>query len=162
MAPRLGPQRGLGAHKRVNGRQRQVLWDTGGRLWRVAVRAANVHDSRGAQPLLPARNHLRPAWASRLRSVSTDKAYQGRFAQQVQALGWQHPVASRPPTAARGFGPVAKRWLVDRAFAWLNRFRRVVMEYERQPCGVAVNRQLGHASPTSYRYPIPKHVLNRY
>jgi transposase len=137
LAPRLGQQRGLDAHKRVNGRKRQVLCDTDGRIWQVVVHAANGHDSRGAQPLLPARTQLRPAWASRLRSVLTDKAYQGRFAQQVQALGWQHQLARRPPSATRGFVPVAKRWVVERTFAWLNCFRRVVMDYERQPASHA-------------------------
>lgn len=63
----------------------------------------------------------------------TDKAYQGRFAQLVQALDWQHHVASRPPTAERGFMPVAQRWVVERTFAWLNYFRRLVIDYERQP-----------------------------
>jgi len=57
-------------------------------MWRVQVHAANGHDSRGAQPLLPARHRLRPAWTSRLRTVLTDSAYRGRFAQQVRALGW--------------------------------------------------------------------------
>lgn len=65
LAPHLGQQRGLDAHKRVNGRKRQVLCDTGGRIWRVVVHATNRHDSRGAQPLLTACNQLRPAWASR-------------------------------------------------------------------------------------------------
>jgi len=133
LAPRLGQQRGLDAHKRVNGRKRQVLCDTGGRIWRVVVHAANGHDSRGAHSLLPTRSQLRPAWASRLRSILTDKAYQEHVAQQVQALGWQQQLASRPPTATRGFVPVAKRWVVERTFAWLNCFRRVVMDYERQP-----------------------------
>jgi transposase len=133
LTPRLAQQRGLDAHKRINGRKRQVLCDTGRRIWRVVVHAANGHDSRGAQPLLPTHNQLHPAWASRLRSVLTDKAYQGRFAQQVQALGWQHQVASRPPTVTRGFVLLAQRWVVGRTFAWLNCFRRVVMDYERQP-----------------------------
>ena len=105
LAPRLGQQRGLDAHKRVNGRKRQVLFDTGGRIWRVQVHAASGHDSCGAQPLLPAPHRLRPAWASCLR---TDRAYRGRFVQQVRALGWQYQVASRPLTAQRGFVPVAK------------------------------------------------------
>ena len=61
LAPRLDQQRGLDAHQRVNGRNRQVLGDTGGRIWQVVVHAADGHDSRGAQPLLPARNQLRPA-----------------------------------------------------------------------------------------------------
>jgi transposase len=132
LAPRLGQQRGLDAYKRVNGRKRQVLCDTGGHIWRVVVHAANSHDSRGTHPLLPARNQLRPAWASRLRSLLTD-----RFAQQVQALGWQHELASRPSTAGRGFVPVTKRWVVERPFAWLNYFRRVVMDYERLPASHA-------------------------
>ena len=131
LAPRLGQQRGLDAHKRVNGRKRQVLCDTGGRIWRVHVHAANGHDSRAAAPLLPTPTQLRPAWASRLRRVLTDKAYCGRFAQHVQALGWQHHVASRPPSATRGFVPVAQRWVVERTFAWLNCFRRLAMDYER-------------------------------
>ena len=63
--------------------------------------------------------------------VLTDKAYCGQFAQHVQALGWQHHVASRPPTATRGFVPVAQRWVVERTFAWLNYFRRLAMDYER-------------------------------
>lgn len=92
------------------------------------MHAANGHDSRAAQPLLPRRDQLHPAWASRLRTVLTDSAYQGRFAQQVQALGWQHEVVSRPPSAGRGFVPVAKR-----TFAWLNCFRRIVVDYERTP-----------------------------
>ena len=137
MAPRLGQQRGLDAHKRVNGRKRQVLCDTGGRIWRVVVHAANDHDSRGACPLLPTRDQLRPAWASRLRSILTDNAYKRRFVRQVHALGWQHQLASRPPSATRGFVPVAKRWVVERTFAWLNCFRRVVMDYERQPASHA-------------------------
>jgi len=66
--------KGVGCFKRVNGRKRQVLCDTGGRSWRVQVHAASGHDSRGAQPLLLARHHLRPAWASRLRTVLTDRA----------------------------------------------------------------------------------------
>lgn len=137
LAPRLGQQRGLDAQKRVNDRKRQVLCDTGGRIWQVVVHAANDHDSRGACPLRPACDQFRPAWASRLRSILTDNAYKGRFARQVHVLGWQHQLASRPPTATRGFVPVAQRWVVERTFAWLNCFRRVVMNYERRPASHA-------------------------
>jgi transposase len=136
LAPRLGQQRGLDAHKRVNGRKRQVLCDTGGRIWRVVVHAANGHDSRGAQPLLPNRSQLRPAWASRLRSVLTDKAYQGAFCAPSEGLGLA--TSSGQSSAGRGFVPVAQRWVVERTFAWLNCFRRVVIDYERQPASHAV------------------------
>ncbi|MGY3086988.1 transposase [Hymenobacter sp. UYAg731] len=102
LAPRLSQQRGLDAHKRMNGRRRQVLCDTGGRIGQVIVHAASGPDSPAAHALLPRRDQFRPARASRLRMVLTDSAYRGRFAQQVQAVGWQHQVASRPPTPARG------------------------------------------------------------
>lgn len=117
LAPRLSQLRGLDAHKRVNGRKRQVLCGTGGQVWRVAVHAASGQDSRGGYALLPQCQDLRPVWVSRLRTVLTDNAYRGRFARQVQALSWQHQVASRSPTAQRGFIPVAKRWVVERTFA---------------------------------------------
>jgi transposase len=133
LAPRLGEQRGLDAHKYVNGRKRQLLCDTGGRIWRATVHAANGHDSRAAQPLLPARYTLCPAGTARLRTVLTDKGYRGRFERQVQALGWQHQVASRPPSATRGFVPVARRWVIERTFAWLKCFRRLAVDYERTP-----------------------------
>ena len=137
LAPRLGQQRDLDAHKRVNGRKRQVLCDTGWRIWRVHVHAVNSHDSRAARPLLPAATQLRLAWASRLRRVLTDKAYGGQFAQHVQALGWQHYVASRPPSATRGFVLVAQRWVVERTFAWLNCFRQLAVDYERTTASYA-------------------------
>lgn len=63
LAPSLGQQRGLNAYKRVNDRKRQVICDTDRRIWRVVVHAADEHDSRGAQLLLPACNQLRPTWA---------------------------------------------------------------------------------------------------
>ena len=48
LAPRLNQQRGLDAHKRVNGRKHQMLCDTGGRIWRVQVHAANGHLAAGS------------------------------------------------------------------------------------------------------------------
>lgn len=57
LAPPLREQRGLGAHKFVNGRKCQLLCGTGGRIWRATLHAANGHDSRTAR--LPARNCAR-------------------------------------------------------------------------------------------------------
>lgn len=49
----------------------------------------------------------------------------------------QHQLASRPPTATRSFVPVAQHWIVERTFAWLNYFRRVVVDYDRTPASQA-------------------------
>ena len=45
LAPFIGEHRGLDAHKKVNGRKRQIAVDTSGLLWAVDVQAANEADS---------------------------------------------------------------------------------------------------------------------
>jgi transposase len=37
------------------------------------------------------------------------------------------------PEASRGFVLLPKRWVVERSFAWVSRFRRLVCDYERLP-----------------------------
>ncbi|RSK46385.1 IS5 family transposase [Hymenobacter perfusus] len=55
LAPRIFEHRGLDGGKRVNGRKRQILTDSGGHIWATHVHAANGHDSCGALGLLPHR-----------------------------------------------------------------------------------------------------------
>ena len=83
---------------------------------------------------LPARGLLPcvPSWGQRLTTILTDQGYRGRFADHVRGLKLRHELASRPPTAA-GFVPVAKRWVVERTFAWLAGFRRLAVDYEYTP-----------------------------
>jgi hypothetical protein len=37
------------------------------------------------------------------------------------------------PAAKKGFVLLPKRWVVERSFGWLNRFRRLARDYERLP-----------------------------
>src|SRR5262245_728794 len=37
------------------------------------------------------------------------------------------------PTAKRGFVLLPRRWLVERSFGWMSRFRRLARDYERLP-----------------------------
>ena len=128
LAPRIFEHRGLDGGKHVNGRKRQILTDAQGRILACRVHAANGHDGVEALQLLPAR----PVWGSRLTTVVTDKGYRGRFARHVVKLGLTQQVGSRPPST-RGFVPVAKRWVVERTFAWLTGFRRLAIDYEFTP-----------------------------
>lgn len=128
LAPRIFEARGLDAHKRVNGRKRQLLVDTQGRVWACRCHAAHEHDGAGAAPLLGERR----GWGPRLQAIVTDQGYRGRFTEGVRARGLRHELASRPPST-RGFVPVAQRWVVERTFAWLNCFRRLVVDYEHLP-----------------------------
>lgn len=125
LSPRIYEHRGVDAHKKVNGRKRQLLVDTGGRIWRVRVHAAQEHDGVSASPLLEERESL----GTRLKKILGDAAYSGVFAQKARACGLEFEQASRPESA-QGFVPIAKRWVVERTIAWTNFFRRIVKDYE--------------------------------
>ncbi|TPG59461.1 hypothetical protein EAH73_21345 [Hymenobacter nivis] len=62
----------------------------------------------------------------------TDKGYLGRFARHLTALGLNHRIGSRSPTA-RGFLLIANRWVLERTFTWLTGFRRLAIDYEFTP-----------------------------
>ena len=126
LAPMIWEHRGTDANKRVNGRKRTLLVDTQGRLWLAAVHSANQADGPAAIPLVEA-----VVWrvGERLEKVYGDQAYNGGFAQALTEWGIDFEKASRPESA-RGFVPVAKRWVVERTIAWTNFFRRIVKDYE--------------------------------
>lgn len=52
LSPMIGEYRGTDANKRVNGRKRQFIVDTQGRLWVADVHAANQADGPAAVPLI--------------------------------------------------------------------------------------------------------------
>ena len=125
LAPMICEYRGLDAHKKVNGRKREFLVDTGGRLWAAHVHAANEADGPAALPLVSD-----ILWyGDRVEKVFGDQAYGGVFAKELAKWGIDFERASRPESA-KGFVPVAKRWVVERSIAWTNFFLRIVKDYE--------------------------------
>jgi transposase len=65
----------------------------------------------------------------RLVKIYGDQAYNGVFAEAIRKNGIDFEKASKAESAS-GFIPVAKRWVVERTFAWTNFFRRLVKDYE--------------------------------
>lgn len=83
--------RGLDAYKRVNGRKREFLVDTGGRLWAVYTHAANEADGPTALPLV---NDI--LWyGDRVEKVFGDNSYEGVFAKEFAKWGIAFERASR-------------------------------------------------------------------
>lgn len=95
----------------------------------VAVTAASVQDREGAQHLLAVLRHR----CSRLRLIWADQAYTGDLVAWVWALRpWRKirlEVVKRLE-GVKGFHVLPKRWIVERTFAWLNRYRRFSKDYE--------------------------------
>ena len=117
--------RGIDGNKRVNGRKRQLLTDTLGRIWKAVVHPANQHDSRGGIPLLELEDDLIEA----LEKIIGDKAYRGSFAEACANKSIEFEVPHRPE-GTKGFVVEAKRWVVERTIAWFNYFRRIQIDYE--------------------------------
>ncbi len=62
-----------------------------------------------------------------------DQGYTGeRAASEARAHGVRLEVVKHPE-AKRDFVLLPRRWVVERDFAWVSRFRRLVKDYERPP-----------------------------
>jgi transposase len=126
LAPMIWEDRGMDANKRVNGRKRQFVVDTQGRLWLADVHPANQADGPSAVRLI---GDLLWQVGERLEKVYGDQAYNGVFAEELAQWSIDFEKAARPESSL-GFVPVAKRWVVERSIAWTNFFRRIVKDYE--------------------------------
>lgn len=98
-------------------------------LLSVIVTAAHVQDRDGAMSLLDVLRHR----FSRLRVIWADQAYAGDLIAWVWALRpWRKvrlEIVKRPE-GIKGFLLLPKRWIVERTFAWLGRYRRLSKDYE--------------------------------
>jgi putative transposase len=124
----VGGEHGFDGNKRVNGRKRHILVDTMGNLLGVVLRAANIPDQTGAQQLLAA---LPERLFERLEKILADGGYKGDLADWIaETCGVELEIVTRPE-GQPGFVLLPVRWVVERAFAWLGRFRRLSKDYER-------------------------------
>ena len=91
------------------------------------MHAANVQDRDGAKPLLSSLDEER---FPRLEKVFADAGYQGRLEQwTIEELGLVLQIV--PKLAGQStFVVLPKRWIVERTFAWLMRYRRLRSEYD--------------------------------
>jgi transposase len=125
LAPMAFEDRGKDAFKKVNGRKRHLLVDVKGRFWKVNVSAANSHDGKEGKHLLEG---IKQTMQS-LKKIIGDKAYRGAFADEVEKLDIEFEVPQRE-NGKKGFVLEARRWVVERSFAWLNFYRRLAMDFE--------------------------------
>lgn len=126
-----GGPRGYDAGKKVTGRKRHILVDTLGLILSVVVHTANIQDRDGAQLLLAkiVDNF------SRLQVIWGDGGYAGQLIEWVMALFGPSVRLEIVPKLEdqHTFTVLRWRWIVERTFGWLGRFRRLSKDYEALP-----------------------------
>jgi putative transposase len=129
----MGGERGFDNARKItgNGRKRHVAVDTMGLLLIVAVTSAAVEDPVGAQAVFAGLNRtdyprLKKIWAD---SKYHNYALYAHIENHVNG-SWKLEIVSRPQKA-KGWVLLPKRWVAERTFAWLGRYRVHSKDYER-------------------------------
>lgn len=128
-----GEERGVDVHKQVNGRKRHIIVDTLGLLLLVVVHRASIQDAAGGQATLQSlfdkiKHSVHNRWC-RLKLVWADGAYANLSTWIKKNLGWELEIKQRP-LDAKGFVVLPRRWVVERTFGWLGRYRRLSRDFE--------------------------------
>jgi len=121
--------RGYDAGKKLNGRKRHIVTDTIGLLLVVMVTAASIQDRDGGSGILKLLHGSLPS----LSLVYADGGYQGRLVALAKSAWGIVLDIVRKPADQRGFAVLPRRWVVERTFSWLLRWRRLARDYERLP-----------------------------
>ena len=110
----------------MTGRKRHILVDTIGLVLTIVVHAANIQDRDGAKQVFDKATGIFP----RLKHIWADGGYAGKLIDWVkQTKGWVLEIIKRNANQ-EGFHVLARRWVVERTFAWLGRCRRLSKDYE--------------------------------
>lgn len=119
------------------GVKRSVLTDARGVVLGIVIAPANRHDSRLALPTLESIVVPRPQPRPRKpQHLCADKAYDdGKFRKRLRRRHYVPHIKSRgEESAEQKRHPHAKahRWVNERTQSWFNRFRRVLIRWEKK------------------------------
>lgn len=122
-----GGPRGYDAGKKTKGRKRHILTDTDGNLLGLVTHAADVQDRDGAPDVIAKARESFPT----VSHVFADGGYAGDKLKGALAAmdGPEIEIVKRPP-GVTGFVVIARRWVVERTFAWIGRCRRLAKDWE--------------------------------
>ncbi len=117
---------GIDGNKKIKGIKRHVVVDKNGFLIAVMVTVANIHDSKAASLLMRVLKEL----CSSVQTIIADGGYRGELAENIKnTFGYVLQVVISG-YQKQGFRPIAKRWVIERTFAWFDYNRRLCRNYE--------------------------------
>jgi putative transposase len=140
-----GKSKGFDMGKKIWGRKRHALVDTQGNLMEVKVTGADDSDLAGGKKMLEPLQGRFP----RLSLIWGDSRYGGKFLEWVKEhFGWDvqtvrglgavssgrsiEPKPKAKPSKGH-FEVQPRRWVVERSFSWITRWRRLARDHEGLP-----------------------------
>ena len=126
--PESGQRAGHDGHKRKNGSKVHMAVDTLGHLLSLHVTPANEQDRARVEQLA---EDVQEQTGGSVELAFVDQGYTGEAAEDAAAGHGIELSVVKLPEAKRGFVLLPRRWVVERSFGWLARFRRLARDYER-------------------------------
>jgi len=126
--PESGARGGYDGAKKKKGSKVHVAVDTLGNLLALKVTAANEQERQQVAALA---ERVQEVTGGTVEVAFVDQGYTGEdAAQQANENGIRLEVVKHTE-ATKGFVLLPRRWVVERTFGWLGRFRRLARDYER-------------------------------
>ena len=133
-SPESGGRAGYDGYKRKKGSKVHVAVDTLGNLLALSVTPANEQERAQVGELAA---QVQAATGQSVELAYVDQGYTGQPAAEAATTHGIRLEVVKLPSAKRGFVLLPRRWVVERSFAWLARFRRLSRDYERLPTTLA-------------------------
>ena len=125
-----GSRAGYDGAKRRKGNKVHLAVDTLGHLLALCVTAADEQDRAQVAELA---ERAQTETGETIEIAYVDQGYTGENAADAAEEHGIKLEVVKLPTAKRGFVLLPRRWVIERSFGWVSRFRRLARDYERLP-----------------------------
>jgi transposase len=125
-----GSRAGYEGAKRRKGNKVHLAVDTLGHVLALCVTAADEQDRAQVAELA---ERVQAETGETVEIAYVDQGYTGENAADAAEEHGIKLEVVKLPTAKRGFVLLPRRWVIERSFGWVSRFRRLARDYERLP-----------------------------
>lgn len=129
-SPESGERAAYDGAKRRKGSKVHLAVDTLGYLLALHVTAADEQDRAQVSQLA---QQVQTVTGHTIEIAFVDQGYTGEQAAEAALQQGIRLEVVKLPDAKHGFVLLPRRWVVERSFAWMARFRRLARDYERLP-----------------------------
>ena len=126
--PESGGRAGFDGAKKKNGSKVHIAVDTLGHLLALKVTAANEQDRAQVADLVA---QVQEVTGGTVEVAFVDQGYTGEAAAAAAGASGIKLEVVKHTEAKKGFVLLPRRWVVERTFGWVGRFRRLARDYER-------------------------------